>query len=120
MVVASAGRWLLVTLLLGMAPAFAQQIGVYGGGSSEQSSSRQLTAYVPLVDPASRWTVNAARAASKRSRCSRAWQLTAISRLSCGAVAWPQPTADGVSASPIGLVTHAFMHMFLASNSSEE
>lgn len=57
-VVASGGRWLVAALLFGMASAFAQQIGVYGGGSIEQGSSRQLTAYVPLVDPAIRWTVN--------------------------------------------------------------
>ncbi len=49
-VVASAGRWLVVALLLGMASAFAQQVGVYGGGSIEQGSSRLPTAYVPLVD----------------------------------------------------------------------
>lgn len=53
-VVASVGRWLVVALLLGMASVFAQQSGVCGGGSIEQGSSRQLTAYVPLVDPAIR------------------------------------------------------------------
>ena len=56
--VARAARWLLLALLWGMASAFAQSIGVYGGGNIEQGSSRQLTAYVPLVDPAIRWTVN--------------------------------------------------------------
>ncbi|WP_156901361.1 hypothetical protein [Azohydromonas australica] len=39
-----------MALLLGMASAFAQQVGVYGGGSIEQGSSRLPTAYVPLVD----------------------------------------------------------------------
>jgi hypothetical protein len=51
--VASAARRLPLALLPGAVLAFAQQIGVYGGGSLEQAGSRQLSAYEPLVYPAS-------------------------------------------------------------------
>ncbi len=54
-------RFLLVLLLFSLgpaAPAGAQQITVYSSGSVPVSSSRQLTAYVPLVVNTAAWAVN--------------------------------------------------------------
>lgn len=54
------GLWLLALLPLAVTPvqALAQQITVYSSGSVEQGSSRQLSAYVPLTNPAVSWSVN--------------------------------------------------------------
>lgn len=50
-------RYLLFASLLGAGAASAQ-ITVYSSGSLEVNASRQLSAYVPLVNPAIFWTVN--------------------------------------------------------------
>ncbi len=49
---------LLALTLLPCVPALAQVITVYSDGQVAVGSSRQLTAYVPLNNPAVRWAVN--------------------------------------------------------------
>ncbi|OYU78910.1 MAG: hypothetical protein CFE45_29090, partial [Burkholderiales bacterium PBB5] len=49
---------LLALTLLPIAPALAQVITVYSSGPVAVGTSRQLTAYVPLKNPAVRWAVN--------------------------------------------------------------
>ena len=48
---------LIGTFLLTL-PALAQNLTVYSAGSVAIGTTRQLTAYVPLVDPRITWTVN--------------------------------------------------------------
>ena len=54
-------RLLLMTwsmLCLAAPAAWAQTISVYSSGSLQKSTSTQLTAYVPLANPAVAWSVN--------------------------------------------------------------
>lgn len=57
-------RWLRQLLLatlpfvLAIPAAWAQSLAVYSSGSLEKGSTRQLSAYVPLTNPAVVWSVN--------------------------------------------------------------
>jgi hypothetical protein len=48
----------LLGALIFIAPALAQNLTVYSAGPVAIGTTRQLTAYVPLIDPRITWTVN--------------------------------------------------------------